>query len=405
METRRADFPILQQKINDKPLCYLDNASTSQKPQAVIDALVDFYTTKNSNISRGAHFLSEQATQLYEQVRKQIAQFIGARDASEIIFTSGCTESINFVATAWAMQHINPGDEIVITGLEHHANMVPWQRVVAERKAVLKVIPVHPDGSLIMDHLDDIITPNTKLVACVHVSNALGTHVDVERIVMHAKQVGALVLIDAAQSVGHQRINVVDLDCDFLAFSGHKMLAPTGVGVLYIKQELHDIVQPYQYGGGMVFEVDYQKSTYLKAPHKFEAGTPPIAQVIGLGAAVNYLSQIDFEQLRVHEAQLCAQLIDGLSLIDGVRILGPIEQLKKKGHLVSFVVENIHAHDVAAYLSKEGICVRAGDYCAQPLFKKMHLNGSVRASFYLYNTAQEIDRLIEAVDQLVKAFK
>lgn len=405
METRRADFPILQQKINDKPLCYLDNASTSQKPQAVIDALVDFYTTKNSNIYRGAHFFSEQATQLYEQARKQVAQFIGARDVSEIIFTSGCTESINFVASAWAMQQINPGDEIVITGLEHHANMVPWQRVVAERKAVLKVIPVHPDGSLIMDHLNDIITDKTKLVACIHVSNALGTHVDVERIVRHAKQVGALVLIDVAQSAGHQRINVVDLDCDFLAFSGHKMLAPTGVGVLYIKQELHDHVQPYQYGGGMVFEVDYQKSTYLKAPHKFEAGTPPIAQVIGLGAAVNYLSQVDFEQLRIHEAQLCAQLIDGLSLIDGIRILGPIEQLKKKGHLVSFVVQNIHGHDVAAYLSKEGICVRAGDYCAQPLFKKMHLSGSVRASFYLYNTAQEVDSLIEAVDRLVKTFK
>jgi len=270
---------------------------------------------------------------------------------------------------------------------------------------VLKVIPVHPDGSLIMDHLDDIITYKTKLVACVHVSNALGTHVNVERIVMYAKQVGALVLIDAAQSVGHQRINVVDLDCDFLAFSGHKMLAPTGVGVLYIRQELHDAVEPYQYGGGMVFEVDYQKSTYLKAPHKFEAGTPPIAQVIGLGEAVNYLSQIDFEQLRIHEAQLCAQLIDGLSLIDGVRILGPVEQLKKQGHLVSFVVENIHSHDVAAYLSQEGICVRAGDYCAQPLFKKMHLSGSVRASFYLYNTAQEVDKLIEAVDRLVKEFK
>lgn len=405
METRRADFPILQQKINDKPLCYLDNASTSQKPQAVIDALVDFYTTKNANIYRGAHFFSEQATQLYEQTRMRVAQFIGARDASEIIFTSGCTEGINFVATAWAMQHINAGDEIVITGLEHHANMVPWQRVAAEKKAVLKVIPVHPDGSLIMDHLGDIITHRTKLVACVHVSNALGTHVDVARITMQAKQVGALVLIDAAQSVAHQRINVVDLDCDFLVFSGHKMLAPTGVGVLYIKQELHDQVQPYQYGGGMVFEVDYQKSTYLKAPHKFEAGTPPIAQVIGLGAAVNYLSQIDFEQLRVHEAQLCAQLIGGLSLIDEVRILGPVEQLKKMGHLVSFVVENIHAHDVAAYLSQEGICVRAGDYCAQPLFKKMHLSGSVRASFYVYNTAQEVDRLIEAVDRLVKEFK
>lgn len=405
METKRADFPILKQMINGKPLCYLDNAATSQKPQVVIDALVDFYTTKNSNIYRGAHFFSEQATTLYEQARTRVAQFIGARNADEIIFTQGCTESINFVATAWAMKHINAGDEIVITGLEHHANMVPWQRVVAERHAILKVIPVHPDGSLVMDHLDDIITHKTKLVACVHVSNALGTHIDVARLVMHAKQVGAYVLIDAAQSIGHQPVNVVDLDCDFLAFSGHKMLAPTGVGVLYIKQELHDEVDPYQFGGGMVFEVDYQTATYLKAPQKFEAGTPPIAQVIGLGVAINYLQQVDFEQLRVHEAQLCTQLIDGLATIESVRILGPVEQLKKKGHLVSFVVDNIHPHDVAAYLSQEGICVRAGDYCTQPLFKKMHLSGSVRASFYLYNIAQEVDKMLDAVDRLVRDFK
>jgi len=405
MQAKRADFPILKETINGKPLCYLDNASTSQKPQAVIDAVVDFYITKNANIYRGAHFFSEEATALYEQARTRVARFIGARDPSEIIFTSGCTEGINFVATAWAMKHIHAGDEIVITGLEHHANMVPWQRVAAECNAILKVIPVHPDGSLIMDHLADIITQRTKLVACVQVSNALGTHVDVARIVMHAKQMGALVLIDAAQSVGHQPVNVVDLDCDFLVFSGHKMLGPTGVGVLYIRQELHDAVEPYQFGGGMVFEVDYQTATYLKAPHKFEAGTPPIAQVIGLDAAINYLSQIDFEQLRQHEAQLCAQLIDGLSCIEQVRVLGPIEQLKKKGHLVSFVVENIHPHDVAAYLSQEGICVRAGDHCTQPLFKKMHLSGSVRASFYLYNTAQEVDRLLEAIDRLVKEFK
>jgi cysteine desulfurase/selenocysteine lyase len=405
MQLKRADFPILKQTINGKPLCYLDNAATSQKPQSVIDAVVNFYTTTNSNIYRGAHFFSEQATMLYEQARAGVAQFIRARDTSEIIFTRGCTEGINFVATAWAMKHINPGDEIVITGLEHHANMVPWQNVAAARNAILKVIPVHPDGSLIIDNLDSIITEKTKLLACIHVSNALGTHVPVERLIMHAKQVGAYVLIDAAQSVGHQKVNVVDLDCDFLVFSGHKMLAPTGIGVLYIRQELHDIVDPYQFGGGMVFEVDYQKASYLKSPQKFEAGTPPIAQVIGLGAAVNYLQQIDFEQLRAHEAQLCAQLIDGLASIDRVRMLGPLDQLKKQGHLVSFVVEGIHAHDVAAYLSQEGICVRAGDYCTQPLFKKMHLSGSVRASFYLYNTAQEIDRLLVAVDQLITVFK
>jgi cysteine desulfurase/selenocysteine lyase len=403
MKSVRNDFPILAQRVNGNRLAYVDNASTSQKPQVVLDAVRTFETAFNANIYRGVHSFGEETTQQYENVRAQVARFIGAADASEIIFTKGTTESINFIATAWALKNLQQGDEIVLTQLEHHANLIPWQQVAQKTGAKLLFIPVNSDGSLDYSTLDQLITPHTKLVAISHVSNALGTHVDVVRIGTHAKKVGAKMLIDAAQSVPHQRINVQQLGCDFLAFSGHKMLAPTGVGILYIKKELHNAVEPYQFGGGMVFNVGWQESTWAQAPQKFEAGTPPIAQVIGLGAAIDYLEkQVDFDALQRHEAQLCAQLIDGLQKIAHIRILGPIDELRQQGHLVSFVVDGVHAHDVAAYLDQQGVAVRAGHHCAQPLAQKLGYDTSVRASFYLYNSAQDVQQLLDALHSLSK---
>ena len=401
----RGDFPILQQMVNQYPLCYLDNASTTQKPQQVLDAVMHFYRTNNANIYRGAHTFAEQATELYEQARQKIAQFIGAQDPTEIIFTHGTTESINFVAGTWAVEHIMQGDEIILTELEHHANLLPWQRVAQQKGAQLKFIPVLPDGTLDLSILDTLFTAKTKLVALVHVSNALGTHNAVDKIIRYARAVGAKVLIDAAQSVPHQAINVRALDCDFLAFSGHKMLAPTGIGVLYMKKELHDMISPYTLGGGMVFEAHWHTANWLTVPQKFEAGTPAIAQAIGLGAAVDYLTDnVDFAELQIYEAQLSARLIEGLSLIPQVKILGPVEELKK-GHLVSFIVDGVHAHDGAAYCDSKGISVRAGHHCAQPLAKKLGYNASLRASFYFYNTMQEVDRLVNAVAELSHNFK
>jgi cysteine desulfurase/selenocysteine lyase len=405
MKHTRADFPILKEKINGELISYLDNASTSQKPNEVLRTITDFYATKNANISRGIHLLGEQATALYEATRVKVAQFIGAQDASEIVFTSGTTEGINFVANTWAYEHIYPGDEIIVTELEHHANLLPWQRLAKQKGAVLRAIPITQNGMLDMEQAQRLITKKTKIVAVTQCSNAIGTQVDVGTIIKYARAVGAKVLIDAAQSVAHRKINVHNLDCDFLVFSGHKMLGPTGVGVLYIKKSLHDETPPYQLGGGIVREATIQDATFVKAPQKFEAGTPPIAQVIGLGAAIDYLNTaIDFNELHRYEAELCARTIDGLSVIPGVKILGPLEQLKKEGHLVSFTIKNIHPHDVAEYLSQKGICVRAGNHCAQPLFHQLEAHSSVRASYYFYNTLEDVDRLITAVDELVRNF-
>jgi len=395
----RNDFPILSQQANGHPLIYFDNAATTQKPQAVIDAELSFYTKNNANINRGIYQDAEIATQLYEQARTTVAQYIGAH-WQEVIFTKGTTESINFIATAWATRVLKPGDEIVLTELEHHANLIPWQIVAQQTGAQLKFIPITADGTLNMNVLDTIITAQTKLVACTHVSNALGTHVDIKTIIDRAHAVGAKILIDAAQSVPHQNIHVHELDCDFLVFSGHKMFGPTGVGVLYIKQQLHDHIEPYQFGGGMVFEVDWHTSTWARSPQKFEAGTPPVAQAIALGVAINYLQSLDLKKLQQHEAALCTRLIDGLQQIPGTQILGSIEQLKQQGHLVSFVKENIHAHDVAAYMDQYGIAVRAGHHCAQPLAKKLSIEGSTRVSFYAYNTIDEVDLFLSILKSL-----
>lgn len=403
MKRLRADFPILDQSINGFPYTYLDNAATSQKPRQVVDALADFYLTKNANIHRGAYFAAEFSTDLYEKARSNIALFIGAQ-ADELVFTSGSTEGINFIASTWAMDHVKDGDEIVISALEHHANIIPWQQVVQKKNAVLKVIPVNDQGVLVLDNLDSLINVRTRLVALTHTSNALGTCVDTVPIVTRAKSVGARVLIDAAQSVGHQKIDVKVIGADFLVFSGHKILGPTGIGGLYIKKELQDTISPYKFGGGMVYEVDFTSARYLSNVHKFEAGTPPIAQAIGLSAAISYLRTIDMSALQRHEAALCALALDGLSTMKGVSLLGPLDQIKQKGHLFSFMINKIHAHDVAGYLSDQGICVRAGHHCAQPLFKMMGIQACVRVSCYLYNSTQDIDRLLIAVDKLIHTF-
>jgi cysteine desulfurase / selenocysteine lyase len=396
------DFPILKQSINGNPLAYLDNASTSQKPQVMIDAISNFYATACANTHRGVYLLAEEATRKFEEVRASVAAWIGAQDPREIVFTHGTTESINLVAASWALAHCKSGDEILVSELEHHANLLPWQRVVKQTGAQLTFIPVRADGTLDMAHLDQLITKKTKFVAVTHVSNAVGTTVDIKKIISHARAVGAKVLIDAAQSVPHQRIDVTELDCDFLVFSPHKMLGPTGVGVLYVHKRLHDEMEAYQLGGGIVYESTYESATLLPMPQLLEAGTPPIAQVIGLGAAIEYLSdEVDFAALAKHEAALCAHLIDGLQALPGIRILGPLDELKARGHMVSFVVGNMHAHDVAAYLDTFGIAVRAGHHCAQPFARKLGYDASIRASFYLYNTSEEVDRCLGALRKLI----
>lgn len=395
----RLDFPFFK-TANNKTLCYFDNASTTQKPQSVINALVHFYTHTNANIGRSIYALGEQATTLYEKARATLQQFIGARDASEIIFTRGATEGINFIAHAWALQHLKIDDVIVLTKLEHHANLLPWQWVAQQTGAILKFIPVNPDGTLDYTITETLITDKTKLVATTHISNAIGTEVNITPLIKRAREVGAFVLIDASQSVPHQRINVAKLDADFLVFSGHKMLGPTGIGILYIKKSIHHLIEPYHRGGGMVFNAGFHEALWLKAPQKFEAGTPAIAQAIGLAAAAIYLEKINFNALATHETTLCARLIDGLTALRRVRILGPVDQLRTHGHLVSFVIDGIHAHDVAAYLDHKGICVRAGHHCAQPLAGTLNYIASVRVSFYLYNTRAEVDYLLEVLTEL-----
>jgi cysteine desulfurase/selenocysteine lyase len=396
----RTDFPILQQKVNGHPLIYFDNASTSQKPQQVIDAISNFYANQNSNIGRGIYQISENATILYEKARAAVAHYLNAQP-EEIIFTKGATEGINFIATAWALKSLEQGDEILLTEMEHHSNLIPWQQVAHAKKAKLKFIPVLSNGMLDLSQLDALITNKTKIVSIVHVSNALGTHNDIATIIKAAKSVSALTCIDAAQSIGHQKIDIKKIGCDFLVFSGHKIFGPTGIGILYINKKLHEKIDPYQFGGGMIYEADFQNATFQKAPQKFEAGTPAIAQAIGLHAAISYINEhINFNELQT-EANLCAALIDGLSKFKKIKLLGPLDQLKEKGHLVSFIVDGMHAHDVAAYLNNYGICVRAGNHCAQPLLKKMGINATVRASFHAYNTLEEVEIFLEVIKDIL----
>jgi cysteine desulfurase/selenocysteine lyase len=404
MKAIRKDFPILKMQVADHELVYLDNAATSQKPHAVIDAITQFYTQYNNNIHRSVHAFGEQTTALYEKARAAVATFINA-DPTEIIFTKGTTEGINFIAQAWAAKNLREGDEIVLTELEHHANIFPWLEVARAKKIAIRYIPVTQHGELEYVSLPSIITNKTKLVSVAQTCNSLGTHNDVAPIISAARAVGARVFIDAAQSAAHQPIDVQKMDCHFLAFSGHKMLGPTGIGVLYIKKELHDQVAPYQFGGGMIYEADYYHATWQKAPHKYEAGTPPIAQAIGLAAALEYKQKhIPWHAQQAHEAALCKQLIDDLSAHPEIQILGPIDQLKRQGHMVSFVIDGIHAHDAAAFLGSYGICVRAGNHCAQPLAQKLGIAAWLRASFYAYNTNEEVEKLLKYINLLLCQF-
>ncbi len=398
----RDDFPMLLKKIDGNDIVYLDNAATTHKPQSVIDAITNFYTNEYATTGRGVYPLAEQATQMYDDARKKVAQFINAQKNSEIVFTSGATDSITMAAHAWALNNIIAGDEIVLSELEHHANILPWQYVAQQTSAQLRFIPVTKNGDLDYVALDSVITSRTKLVAVMHTSNALGTHVNLEKIIAHAKNVGAKVLIDASQAMIHQKVDVQKLGCDFFAFSGHKMFGPTGIGVLYVNQELHDQLMPFRRGGGMVFSADYHAAQWAQMPQLLQAGTPPIAQIIGLGAAIEYIDKnINWSVLAAHESALTSYAIERLQKIEGIKLLGPIESLQKNGHQISFIVKNAHAHDVAAFLGSYGICVRAGHHCAQPLAQKIGYIASVRASFAGYNVISEVDFFVNALQRVI----
>ena len=390
----RADFPILRQHVHGHPLVYLDNANTTQKPQAVIDALSDYYLTSNANIHRATHLLSERATRAYEQARVLLQRSINARESREIVLTRGCTDGINLVAQAWGRTFLKPGDEVLISWMEHHSNIVPWQLVCEQTGAVLRVVPIDDRGELRMDEFDRLLTERTRLVSIIHVSNALGTIVPVADIVRKAHDAGALVIVDGAQAAAHVPIDVQALDADFYAFSGHKMFGPTGTGVLYGKAALLERMPPYQGGGDMIASVTFEKTTYNTLPYKFEAGTPNIAGVVGFGAAVEYLNGIDREAARAHEDRLLAHATGLVSAVPGVRVIG---QARERTSVLSFVMDGIHPHDIGTVLDNEGVAIRTGQHCAQPVMDRFGVVSTARASFALYNTREDVDALVSAV--------
>ena len=397
------DFPILNRRINEKKLIYFDNAATSQKPKVVIDALSNFYSNTNANIHRGVHTLSMESTYLYDEAKDKIAEFINAPNSNSIIFTRGTTESLNLIADSWGQSNLKEPDNIVITELEHHSNIVPWQELIKKTKSKLKYIPINSDGTLNLSNINNIITKNTKLVSMTHVSNGIGTINNIKEIIKIAKSVGAITIIDAAQSAPHMPLDVADLDCDFLTFSGHKMLAPTGIGVLYGKKEILEAMPPYQKGGDMILEVTFDKSTWNEIPFKFEAGTPNIAGAIGLSAAVKYLMEIGMQNIREHEIEITKYAYSNLMNINGIEILGP-ENIDIRAGLISFNIPDIHPHDLGTFLDSKGIAIRTGHHCAMPLIKKLGSHSSARASFYIYNTNQEIDKFTTEINNSIKYF-
>jgi cysteine desulfurase/selenocysteine lyase len=397
----RRDFPILGQLVRGRPLVYLDNAATSQKPQCVIDALVRYYRCDNANIHRGVHWLSERATQAYEDARGKLKRFLNAAHAREIIFVRGATEGINLVAQTWGRASVEAGDEILISHLEHHSNIVPWQMLCEQKGARLRVIPVTDTGELELDTLDRLLGPRTKIVAIAHVSNALGTVNPVRRIIEAAHAWGARVLVDGAQAVPHMKVDVRQLDCDFYVLSGHKMYGPTGIGVLYGKAELLEAMPPYQGGGDMIESVTFEKTTYNVPPYKFEAGTPNIAGAIGLGAAVDYLNQIGMDNIAAHEQELLDYATRALARVPGLRILGTAAE---KAGVVSFVLEGVHPHDAGTILDEQGIAVRTGHHCAQPVMERFGVPATTRASFALYNTKEDVDALVAGLQRVREIF-
>ena len=397
----REDFPVLRQTVNGKPLVYLDNAASSQVPQVVIDRGSIYLEDEHSNIHRGVHYLSQKATTAYEGAREKVKRFINARDSKECIFVRGATEGINLVMHGYGRKFIGAGDEIIISAMEHHANIVPWQMLCEDKDARLRVIPMNDAGELLQDEYNALLNERTKFVAFTHVSNALGTINPVKQMIDQAHKYGVPVLIDGAQSAPHMVVDVQDLDCDFYALSGHKMFAPTGSGIVYGKAELLEKMNPFQGGGDMIRSVTFEKTTYADLPNKFEAGTPAIASQIGLGAAIDYLNSIDRKKAAAHERELLLYATERLKAIEGVRIVGTA---KEKTSVLSFVIDEIHPHDIGTILDQEGIAIRAGHHCAQPVMQRFNIPATARASFAFYNTREEVDVLARTIEKVVEIF-
>lgn len=398
----RADFPILDQEIHGKPLIYFDNAATSQKPRAVIDALVRYYERDNANVHRGIHELSNRATTAYEGARARAARFLNARSAEEIVFTRGTTEGINLVAHAWGTKHLQPGDVILLTEMEHHSNLVPWQLLVQRTGAKLVYAPITGDeAQLDFARLEALLTNRVKLFAMVHISNSMGTVNPVADLCVRARKLGITMLVDGAQSAGHMPVDVQAIGCDFFAFSGHKICGPTGIGVLYGRQELLDAMPPYQGGGEMILSVGYQQTEFKKAPHRFEAGTPDISGPVGLHAAMDYLDAIGREHIWRHDQELAQYAYEKLAALDSVRLFGPPQN---RAGLVSFLLKDVHAHDVVTLADQAGVALRGGHHCTQPLMHKLGVESTARASFYFYNTPAEVDRFVDVVKEIQKFF-
>ena len=401
VEEVRADFPVLRQMVNGKPLVYLDNASTTQKPQVVIDTLVQYYSADNSNVHRGVHTLSQRATDHYEEARAKVRRLINAEADEEIIYVRGTTEGINLVAQTFGRQNVGEGDDIIVTAMEHHSNIVPWQILCQERGAHLKVIPITEQGELVMEEYERLLGTRTKLVSIVHQSNALGTVNPAKQIIDMAHSLGVPVLVDGAQSAPHMAIDVQDLGCDFFAFSGHKLYGPTGIGVLYGRADLLNAMPPYQGGGEMIKSVTFEKTIYNDLPHKFEAGTPDIAGAIGLGTAIDYISKLGMDNIYKYERELLEYGTQRLSAIEGLRIIGTA---REKAGVLSFVMDGIHPHDIGTILDTEGIAVRTGHHCAQPVMDRYEIPATARASLALYNTREEIDALVRGIDRTIEVF-
>ncbi len=398
----RNDFPILSQTAYGKLLIYFDNAATSQKPQVVIDTLTKYYSEYNANIHRGVHYLSQKASQAFDDVRVKVQKFINSNSEREIIFTRGTTESINLVASTWGRKNIAEGDEIIISAMEHHSNIVPWQMLCEEKNAVLKVIPMNDNGELLLGEFKKLLSPRTKFISVVHVSNSLGTINPVKEIIRLAHLRNIPVMLDGAQSIVHQSIDVQELDCDFFAFSGHKLFAPTGVGCLYGKLNLLEAMPPYQGGGEMIASVSFEKTTYNEVPFKFEAGTPNIADVIVLGTAIDYVQSLERAKVFEYEHELMLYATDQLKQIDGIRFIGTA---KNKASIVSFIIEGVNALDAGMYLDTMGIAVRTGHHCTEPVMKRFNIPGTIRASFLFYNTKAEIDAMVDGIKKAIKLLK
>ncbi|MEK7335200.1 MAG: cysteine desulfurase [Candidatus Binatota bacterium] len=397
----REDFPILKQQVHGKPLVYFDNAATSQKPQVVIDTLSRYYATENANIHRGIHFLSELATAEYEETRNKVKRFLNASESREILFVRGTTEGINLVAQSYGRRFFKEGDEVVISAMEHHSNIVPWQMLCEQVGARLRVIPMNHDGELLLDEYERLLGARTKLVSVAHVSNALGTINPIGRIIESAHRRNIPVLVDGAQAAPHMKVDVQELDCDFYAFSGHKLFGPTGIGILYGKARHLEAMPPYQGGGDMISLVTFEKTHYNIIPYKFEAGTPHIAGVIGLGAAIDYVSGIGLDAVAAYEGEVLAYATAQLSTIKGLRIIG---RAKEKASVLSFVLEGVHPHDIGTVLDREGVAIRAGHHCAMPVMQRFGVPATARASFAFYNTGEEVDVLVRAVRKVLKVF-